>query len=40
MTPLEAQQHLLKARPHVNPRVYQRPVVIQFTESLKATPTS
>lgn len=34
MTPAEAQQHLLAARPHVNPRVDQRPVVKRFVEQL------
>lgn len=33
MTPLQAQQRLLQARPHVNPRVHLRPVVIAFAEA-------
>lgn len=27
MTPQQAQQHILRARPHSNPRVYERPVI-------------
>lgn len=30
LTPQQAQQRLLEARPHVSPTVYQRPVVQQF----------
>lgn len=32
----EAQQHLLAARPHINPRLASRPVVQQFKASLEA----
>lgn len=35
LTPLDAQNRLLQARPHVNPTVYQRPVVQQFALALK-----
>ena len=35
MTIEEAQDHLLKARPHVNPRLGSRPVVRQFQAALK-----
>lgn len=35
LTPVEAQQRLLQARPHVNPRVYLRPVVSQFVAALE-----
>ncbi|TWU66273.1 hypothetical protein V7x_18360 [Crateriforma conspicua] len=34
MTAEQAQQALLKARPHVNPHLYRRPVVTQFVQSL------
>jgi atypical dual specificity phosphatase len=37
MTPIEAQQQLLKARPHVNPRVYLRPVIQQLYALLQET---
>jgi len=33
----EAQQHLLKHRSHVNPRLMHRPVVIEFYQALKPT---
>ncbi len=33
LTPQQAQQRLLAARPHVNPTVFQRPVVQQFAAS-------
>ena len=34
MSPAEAQETLLKHRPHVNPRLTQRPVVQAFAETL------
>lgn len=34
MSPAEAQEHLLKHRPHINPRLTHRPVVIAFYQSL------
>lgn len=34
MTPLEAQRSLQKARPHVNPRVYERPVIQELYKLL------
>ena len=37
LTPEEAQQRLLKARPHVNPRVYQRPVIQKLYSLLQET---
>ncbi len=36
MTREEAQKLLLEKRPHANPRIYQRPVVIQFDEFTKS----
>lgn len=36
MTALEAQDHLLKHRSHVNPKLTERPVVIEFCEKLAA----
>lgn len=36
MTAQQAQEHLLAARPHINPRLTSRPVVQQFQASLKA----
>lgn len=35
MTPEAAQQHLLASRPHINPRVYQRPVIQELYRKLK-----
>jgi atypical dual specificity phosphatase len=35
MTPKQAQQHLLQARPHVHPIVYRRPVIRRLYEQLK-----
>jgi atypical dual specificity phosphatase len=35
MTADEAQKRLLKCRPHVNPRLTQRPVVKEFAETLE-----
>lgn len=34
MSPEQAQQHLLNCRPHVNPRLTERPVVQQFAADL------
>ncbi|MEM0926758.1 MAG: dual specificity protein phosphatase family protein, partial [Planctomycetota bacterium] len=34
MSPADAQSHLLKCRPHVNPRVCERPVVLAFQAKL------
>ena len=39
MSPAEAQQRLLEKRPHINPRLTQRPVIEQFAEYLKTKPT-
>lgn len=36
MTSAEAQAELLRCRPHINPRLTQRPVVQQFESQLKA----
>jgi atypical dual specificity phosphatase len=38
MTPLAAQKHLLAVRKHVNPRVYQRPVIVRLAEGRKNAP--
>ncbi len=38
MTVEEAQLHLLKARPHINPHLYQRPVVQMFADALEKQP--
>jgi atypical dual specificity phosphatase len=35
MTPEAAQQHLLKARPHVNPRIHLRPVIQELYRKLQ-----
>ena len=35
MTKEAAQELLLKKRPHANPRIYQRPVVIEFEKRVK-----
>ena len=37
MTPDEAQVALLKARPHINPRLSERPVVHQFVNAIETT---
>ena len=34
MKPAEAQRHLLEHRPHINPRLTERPVVKEFCETL------
>jgi len=34
----EAQKHLLRSRSHINPRLTQRPVVIQFSQALESLP--
>ena len=34
MTPAQAQQHLLSVRPHINPRLEQRPVVLEYARQL------
>jgi atypical dual specificity phosphatase len=36
MTAPQAQQHLLDKRPHINPRLTQRPVIHQFIEALES----
>ncbi|KAA5542187.1 phosphatase [Roseiconus nitratireducens] len=36
MTPEQAQQHLLASRPHINPRLATRPVVIEYQAALEA----
>lgn len=36
MTPQEAQQVMLQSRPHVNPRVFQRPVIQELYKELQA----
>jgi len=38
MTVEEAQLHLLKARPHINPHLHQRPVVRMFADALEQQP--
>lgn len=38
LAPDEAQATLLKARPHINPHLTQRPVVQQFVQALSASP--
>lgn len=35
LSPAEAQARLLEARPHINPRLTERPVVIKFAEDIK-----
>ncbi len=42
MSPAAAQHHLLKARPHVNPKIFERPVVQKFVAALptKTEPTT
>ncbi|HBE72152.1 MAG TPA: phosphatase [Planctomycetaceae bacterium] len=35
LTPEAAQQKLLDARPHINPAVYQRPVIVELSRELK-----
>ena len=40
LTPQQAQQLLLESRPHVNPRVYQRPVVEAFVRDLEKNETA
>ncbi|MGB7325672.1 MAG: dual specificity protein phosphatase family protein [Rubripirellula sp.] len=37
MSPAEAQASLLKSRAHINPRLTQRPVVIEFAKALDAS---
>lgn len=37
MTPQEAQAHLLTVRKHVNPRVFQRPVIVGLFSSLSSS---
>ncbi|MEM9587622.1 MAG: dual specificity protein phosphatase family protein [Planctomycetota bacterium] len=37
LTPQQAQQQLLTARPHINPRLTERPVVRQFYDQLRSS---
>lgn len=39
-TPQQAQERLLKCRPHTNPRVYQRPVIQQLYKELQSSQES
>jgi atypical dual specificity phosphatase len=38
MSPEEAQQHLIRCRPHVNAKLLERPVVQQFIREQQVRP--